>query len=60
METNATTEERSSKWCSECDDDLFSCDNCLKIFDSHEDILCHDGEHYCSDCAENIKDEEEE
>jgi hypothetical protein len=39
--------------CDECLQELISCDNCSKVFDTEdEEIACVNGNHFCITCSE--------
>ena len=47
-------------FCNKCDDSCYECENCGRIFEDKQKIVCVDGEeeiwHFCSSlCANNRK-----
>ena len=55
MDTNAEI-QHNGFFCSNCNSELDRCTDCKYPFDSEGDnILCNDEEHFCQDCAEELK-----
>ena len=57
MKTNANAEPPQDEllFCDTCGENIEKCKKCNNYFGDEEDILCYQDEHYCEECAKNIK-----
>lgn len=44
------------KVCSDCDNEIYTCDSCGNYFDNDDEIICQESDtlekHYCQNCSD--------
>lgn len=44
-------------YCNQCDMEIYTCDKCKDYFMAGDIIFCKIGEHFCSECVDEHKEE---